>query len=249
MKTLYNNNLDIEKAYIEKTDIEKTDIEKKDIEKSNVVEAYSQIASMFSDTRPKPWEWINNFYIKVATYKPNALVLDHGCGGGRNMVNVLDSSGENYLTNFTFIGIDNCPEFIKIARMSGYNATQSDMCALPFNNDMFDSVVSVASFHHLATIERRLMALNELYRVMKSGAMGCMSVWSINQPIKSKNYGKFKYGDNLVSWSDKKKNIICERYYYIFELQELYELFEKCSLIITEHEWEYGNEIIYFQKK
>jgi alkylated DNA repair protein alkB family protein 8 len=237
MEGLYNN-----------VDIEKADIEKTDIEKTNVVEAYSQIAPMFSDTRPKPWDWINDFYLKVAKYKPNALVLDHGCGGGRNMQNVVDTNAERNLTKFAFIGIDNCPEFIKIARVSGYNAIQSDMCELPFNNDVFDAVISVASFHHLATVERRIKALSELYRVMKSGSMGCMSVWSINQPIKSKNYGKFKYGNNLVPWSDKKKNIICERYYYIFELQELYELFEKCNFIITDHEWEYGNEIIYFTK-
>jgi ubiquinone/menaquinone biosynthesis C-methylase UbiE len=219
-----------------------------DIEQENVIGAYSQIAQHFAETRRKPWNWINDFYLKVAKYKPRALVLDHGCGSGRNMQNVVDADGERNLTKFAFIGVDNCQEFINITRMSGYNAIKSDMCELPFNDEVFDACVSIASFHHLATVERRLRALDELYRVMKSGAMCCMSVWSINQPEKSKNYSKFVYGDNIVPWLDKKKNLICERYYYIFELDELYSLIEESGFVISEHKWDYGNEIIYFTK-
>jgi len=55
-------------------------------------------------------------------------------------------------------------------------------------------------------------------RLVKPGSNILLSVWSINQPKKTRR--KFyKYGDNIVMWNNY--GTIYERYYYIFNLDEI----------------------------
>ena len=44
-----------------------------------------------------------------------------------------------------------------------------DNMALPYKDDCFDAVVSIAVIHHIATTERRVRALRELARVLRVG--------------------------------------------------------------------------------
>lgn len=220
-----------------------------ELEQYNVIEAYSRIAKSFSATRPKPWNWIIDFYHKLYNINPKANILDHGCGGGRNMNNICIDGEINTKTNFTFLGIDSCQEFVNIANDSGYNAYLSDMCKMiNIDSNSFDAIVSIASFHHLSSVERRIQALQELFRVMKSGALCLMSVWSITQPQKSKNHNKFTFGDNIVSWKDKQGNVCANRYYYIFKVTEIQELITDVGFIINNCKWDYGNTVIEFTK-
>lgn len=220
-----------------------------EIEQTNVINAYSRIADSFSATRPKPWDWIIDFYYRLYIINPNAYILDHGCGGGRNMTNIYIDNEKKIITNFSFTGIDSCQEFVNIAKNSGYTVYLSDMCKLiNIKSNIFDGIVSIASFHHLSNVERRIQALQELFRVMKHGGLCLMSVWSIIQPKKSKNYNKFNFGDNIVSWKDKKGNICANRYYYIFKVIELQELITNTGFIINNCKWYYGNTVIEFTK-
>ena len=41
--------------------------------------------------------------------------------------------------------------------------------ALPYKDDSFDAVLSIAVIHHIATTERRVRALRELARVLRVG--------------------------------------------------------------------------------
>jgi tRNA (uracil-5-)-methyltransferase TRM9 len=215
---------------------------------------YASIAKSFSDTRPKPWDWIIKFYTELSEQVPDAHILDHGCGSGRNMVNIeldtINAMNVNItMTNFKFTGIDNCIEFITIAQSKNHNAILGDMCNMvQFHNNTFDAIVSIASFHHLSDVNKRIQALNELYRVMKPGARCLMSVWSILQPEKSKNYNKFVYGDNIVPWKNKQGHIISNRYYYIFNDNELENLICSCGFSIKSVKWIYGNTVIEFIK-
>ena len=218
------------------------------IEINNVKYAYSRIAKEFHCTRPVPWSWIIDFYKKVYNKYPTAKILDHGCGGGRNMTNIYIDEEKTIKTEFNFMGVDNCEEFVNIAQKNGNNVLYGDLCDLPYEDNIFESVISVASFHHLSTEERRYKAMKEIHRVMKVGGLGCMSVWSKRQPKNSKNYERFRYGDNIVPWKNKKGEIIVDRYYYIFKQYELETLFLQCGFIVTSWNWEHGNEIIQFLK-
>ncbi len=82
-------------------------------------------------------------------------------------------------------------------------------------------------------------------RVLKDDGKILLSVWSKEQPPKSKN--KFEYGDNIVNWTNKGN--VFERYYYIFQINEIKELFERVGLNITNYKWDYGNHIFTLEKK
>lgn len=56
-----------------------------------------------------------------------------------------------------------------------------DNLALPFRDESFDAVLSIAVVHHFATTERRVGALRELARVLRIGGRLVISVWAMEQ--------------------------------------------------------------------
>ena len=103
-----------------------------------------------------------------------------------------------------------------------------------------DAILCIAVFHHLSNYENRLNALFEMKRLLKPNGKILLSVWSINQPSKTRRTFN-NYGNNIVLWDNNGK--IYERYYYIFQIDELKNLFKKTGLTIIKHEYNCGNEI------
>lgn len=200
-----------------------------EFETINVKNIYEDIADEFSDKRYNKWDWIEEF---INNNNDGALILDVGCGNGRNMIN----------NKYIFYGIDNCVNFIKISQQKNLNVLLSDMTTIPFIDNYFDSIMSIASFHHLSNVDRRLLCLSELKRVLKPSGSLLLSVWSINQTHNKKLNNKFVYGDNIIPWKDNKGNIKGNRYYYIFNIDEIITLLNK-FFIIKKHFWNHGNEI------
>lgn len=197
------------------------------IEETNVKDVYEKISKHFSNTRAYKWNWVDTF---IYSLPKNSFILDVGCGNGRNMM----------YNNYNFLGIDNCNGFINICREKNLNVVQANMMNIPLTNNIFDAIISIASFHHLSTNENRTKCLLELKRLIKKDGIILVSVWSINQPKKTKKLFT-KYGDNLVSYN--KFGNIYYRYYYLFEIQEIKELFIKCGLLLLNHKYDCGNEI------
>ena len=197
------------------------------LEKNNVNQIYEVIAEHFNVTRVNKWSWIDNF---LNTLQPNSLVLDLGCGNGRNM--------NHY--NIKFIGVDNCDKFVKICNEKGLNVINCNITKINLENEKVDAIICIAVFHHLSTEEHRIAALKEMKRLIKPGGKILLSVWSINQPEKTRK--KFNnYGNNIVLWNSYGK--IFERYYYIFKLNEIKNLFQLVGLTLLSYEYNYGNEI------
>tara|TARA_R110001599_G_scaffold253388_1_gene453631 strand:- start:672 stop:1373 length:702 start_codon:yes stop_codon:yes gene_type:complete len=199
-------------------------------EETNVTQVYNKIASEFSKIRAIHWPWIDEF---MGTIREYSKILDLGCGNGRNMT----------YENMIFTGYDSSEEFIQICKSRGLDAVEGDMCNLPFETNSFDHIICIASFHHLITPERREKALEEMVRILKPGGKILLSVWSKTQPQKTKRV--FNYGNVLVPWKSREggRNQSYFRYYYIFKLEELEELFKSAKLKIENYVWDYGNEI------
>jgi SAM-dependent methyltransferase len=192
-----------------------------------VKDVYEVIASQFDNKRYAQWDWIETF---LDRFEPNSLVYDVGCGPGRNIRPGM-------------IGVDNCENFIKICKNKNKDVILGDMTNLPLESNSGVGIICIAAFHHLNNSSDRLKALMEFKRVLKPGSRIMISVWSINQSHAGKGNRKltFHYGDNLVPWNSN--GVIYNRYYYIFEINEIKELFEKAELKLVDHFWNHGNEI------
>tara|TARA_Y100000310_G_scaffold304524_1_gene343792 strand:- start:41 stop:406 length:366 start_codon:yes stop_codon:yes gene_type:complete len=121
------------------------------------------------------------------------------------------------------------------------------MVYIPLRDNSADGILSIASFHHLATVERRMKALTEMKRLLKTDGIILLSVWSIRQPKKLKKKYRFHFGDNIVKWTIPDGETY-DRYYYIFSVEELYHLFNIAGLNVIKHFWEYGNEVFIIRK-
>lgn len=79
-----------------------------------------------------------------------------------------------------------------------------DNLELPFRDESFDAVLSLAVIHHFATTERRVSAIRELARVLRIGGRIIITVWALEQKSR-----RFESQDVLIPWqSPKTKNII-----------------------------------------
>lgn len=173
---------------------------------------YNQIAQEFSETRKHGWQEWKLF----EEYIPQSgKILDIGCGNGRL---------SEYFPQYEYYGIDLADEFIKIAqkRYPNKQFIQAEMTHLPFEDNFFDSVFSIASLHHVNTKELRLQALSEMHRVLKKDHHLCIMVWNLRNNQRyakelaaaKKTHSEF---DLLIPWGDKK----IMRYYYAYSADEL----------------------------
>ncbi len=201
---------------------------------SHVKDIYEIIAEHFNEKRFSLWDWVESF---LDTFSSGSLIYDIGCGSGRNIRNGM-------------IGVDNCDNFIKICNEKGKNVIKGSMTSLPMESNSGIGMICIAAFHHLKNEKDRLNTLSEFKRVLKPNSRIMISIWSINQinhgnnqEKKIKGYRKlsFEYGDNLVPWNNNGK--IYQRYYYIFKIDEIKNLFEKSGLKIINHFWNHGNEV------
>ena len=204
-----------------------------EIESKYVQKTYDQIAKHFDNTRSYKWSWIGEFIDSLD--KNNSKVIDIGCGNGRNM----------QYDECIFTGVDSCQQFVDICLSKNLNCIKSDMCELPFDNESFDAILCIASFHHLGNVERRNKSLQEMKRILKSGGKILLSVWSKNQPKKTRRIFE-SYGDTYVKWNKDGK--VYDRYYYIFEIDEIKNHFINNGLRILSHTWDCGNDIFILEK-
>ncbi|KAG5326308.1 TRM9B methyltransferase, partial [Pseudoatta argentina] len=151
------------------------------LEQAYVHEVYEQCAE--KTTQSKHWPRVYQFLQEL---EPGALVCDIGCGNGKYLS----------VNHSVFkIGVDRCKRFTDIAREKENEVLICDNLALPFREESFDAVLSIAVVHHFATTERRVHALKELARVLRIGGRLVISVWAMEQ-----KHRKFESQDVLIPW-------------------------------------------------
>ena len=117
---------------------------------------YNKNYKLFSDTRFCLWDIVKEF---SNNFKDNSYVLDAGCGNGKNIKYFNDKCN--------IIGIDKCQKFVEICNSQGFNVYYSDIKVLPFENNTFDFVMSIAVVNHFDQEEDRIKAVKEMIRVLK----------------------------------------------------------------------------------
>jgi SAM-dependent methyltransferase len=201
----------------------------------DIKEIYNQIGDEFDRTRITIWPNVRNFLDKILE---NSLVLDAGCGNGKNML---------YRKDINFIGIDISSKQVYICKKKKLNVSEGDIRNLSFSNDTFNNIICVATYHHLDNDIDRTSALNELYRVLKIGGKILITVLAIEQPEDSRF--KFIKRDELITWT-LLNNTKFERYYHIYREGDLIEEINRLNgkFNIEDIGWEFGNWWIVLSK-
>lgn len=211
---------------------------------SETEQGYDLMADKFSETRKFFWrdlEFIGDYA------KDGDKVLDYGCGNGR-LLELLARKNVNYT------GVDVSQKLIDIAKNKykpeniefyKINASQS---SLAFENNYFNTVYSIAVFHHIPGEELRKEIIKEIYRVTKPGGYIIITVWNLWQKryIKNilKNWLNKIIGESKLDWNDcyvtfkNNQGKVFNRYHYVFTKNELKSLFsgagfmiERCDII------------------
>lgn len=106
-------------------------------------------------------------------FNRETIILDAGCGGGRNLVYFLRQGNQVY-------GTDQNPQAIDHVRalaaelapgLPPENFKESRVESLPFEDEKFDLVISNAVLHFAADENHFYRMVGEMWRVLKSGGM------------------------------------------------------------------------------
>jgi tRNA (uracil-5-)-methyltransferase TRM9 len=195
-------------------------------------ENYNLIAKEFSATRREIWEELKFLFKDL---KEGEKVLDLGCGNGR-WYKVFKEKKVDYF------GLDNSEKLIEIAKENFPDAKffVGDALSLPFQDDFFDKVYSIALLHHIPSEDFRIKVLKEAKRVLKPGGILILTCWRIHRLreilallkytlLKIIGRSKLDFKDFFVPWGKKML-----RYYHFFTQRELENLVKKVGFEILE---------------
>ena len=201
-------------------------------------EDYNLIAEDFSRTRSFVWEELKPLSQHTI---PGDKVLDLGCGNGR-LLQIFEGQ------NIEYLGVDNSEKLIEIAKEEHpqHKFQVADALNLPFPDNSFDKIYSIAVLHHIPSTEFRLQFLKEAKRVLKPGGFLIITAWNLwqrktawkllikNIILKILGKSKLDFRDIFYPWKDSSKKIISQRYFHLFTKKELKELFKKAGFEIKE---------------
>ena len=152
-----------------------TDDNANQLEKLHVHQVYEKIAEHFSETRHKPWPQVMDFLQDHAD--PGDVLVDVGCGNGKYL---------GHRKDLCQIGLDYSRNLLGFVTAKNCQAIRSDALHLPLRNEVADVCISIAVIHHLSTLERRIKAVEEMYRILKPGGHCLIYAWAKNQNADSK---------------------------------------------------------------
>lgn len=221
-----------------KMDLNQSKIE---FEKKYVQDVYEKIADEFDQSRYNIWPSVQKFLDNIpkkTKQSPPLKLLEVGSGNGKNLAYIQEN-----LPHISAEGCDMCQKFVDIARRKELKCIRANNLNLPYEDDTFDYVLSVAVIHHFSTVERRMEAIRELLRVLKKGGQLFIQVWAFEQPAESKK--SFQTQDELVSWKGKE-----DRYYHLYKKGDLEKEINdtKINCVILNSDYDYGNWICTIKK-
>ena len=208
----------------------------------------------FYNTAAKEWDTSRSAPsgVKIRLVRPvkkGMRVLDLGCGNGLMVASILEQGAY-------YFGADISDKFIALCkkRYVSYIKTKqaefltANATKLSYKNNFFDYAVSSAVMHHIPSAELRLKFLQELYRVMKPGAIAKVDNWNlwsewgrkkykINSQLKNIPVG-LDEGDVYIPWKATAGKTI-SRYIHVFAEQELKDL--ACTVGFKKIKIEYFN--------
>ena len=208
--------------------------------RNNLKKFYNSAAVSFSGTR-RNW-WVGFEFIKKHT-KSEGKTLDFGCGNGR-ILEFLEVEKRK----IEYVGADLSSGLLEIAKkkyLKRYPKANFVLIEnedeLPFADNSFDSVVSVAVFHHFSP-KMAEKSLKELRRILKNDGMLIITAWNLWEKKSWEKYKKYfwksfwrgKVFSSKLPFQDSKTKKKHFRYVYWWRKNSLKKLIKKAGFEIVE---------------
>ncbi len=191
-------------------------------------EIYENIAPEFSASRQTTGKEFETFEPYI---KNGETILDLGCGNGR-FIKFLEPLSKKKKESYHYIGIDNSPSLLQLARKNHPSSTfiHGNQLNIPLKNETIDTLANIRAFHHIPSKKLQLKALQEMKRVLKKDGTLIITVWNLYQNKYKKermaskwrslmSFGRYNSQDLLIPWANKGN-----RYYYAFRPHELQKI-------------------------
>lgn len=195
---------------------------------------YDEVAEKYASVRNEPWPEMDFLFGKFLRKEDN--ILDMGCGNGRFYKSFLENG-------VVYTGIDNSKNLIEIAKKTypEGNFILASALNLPFIENSFDNVYSIAVLHHMPTEELRRKFIEEAKRVLKVGGHLILTVWDMTKKREEQEKNKKPFNifnlftqrldsnDIFIPWYGAQ-----DCYFHVFDMEKLRILVEDCGLRIIE---------------
>ncbi|MCS7364965.1 MAG: class I SAM-dependent methyltransferase [archaeon GB-1867-035] len=203
--------------------------------KLDLMKVFDEISKEFDATRRRSWNEVH------LVAKKGTLLIDLGCGSGRNSIAAIQSGSE-------VLAIDLSRSMLKITLRKAekinkkylLHTLKCDLNYLAVKSNSIDSVICLATIHHIPTSRERINALKEIKRIMKPNGKLILSVWAKYQPRFFKKLPKMlwnyitrqvqEFGDIYVPWKTKKGTF--QRFYHLFSKRETVKMVKASGLKI-----------------
>lgn len=196
---------------------------------------WDTIAESFDKTRKKPWKKCIDFTNELPKVH---TVADIGCGNGRHLIPWSTHCNRA-------IGIDISSNLLRIIQnkikkelINNVTLIQADMVNLPIKTNSIDAVMCIASIHNIKGRNHRIMALKDIFRILKKNGTALISVWSRWQDkyrmhfLKKIFNSKEEFGDMYIYWRQNKLNI--PRFYHLYSKREFLNDLTQAKFIIKQ---------------
>ncbi len=192
--------------------------------------SYDAFATTFSHSRKDLyWPEIEHIIADMRA-RDFCSILDIGCGNGR----FLEQAKHMDLKIHSYHGIDSSWEMIKEAERlhNTHDFTVFPMEMIgncgPIQGRLFESIIFLASFHHLESRTQRIKVLEDMKKLVTPNGRIYMTNWNLRDQVKYENSHRWD-GDYDIKIGAH------SRYYHGFTVDELDELFTETEYPIVEN--------------
>lgn len=181
-------------------------------EEQHTIDSYNANAHAFASSRSDESSWLIEKQ-KLITFHPKGSIIDIGSGGGRD--------AKFFIRNgYEYVGIDYSDGLLHEARKinPGVQFYKQSVYQLDFPPNTFDLFWACAVLLHVPK-QKMDTALQSISRVIKSGAVGCITL-------------KKGEGERIVAGDHKGLNY--SRFFSFYEQDEFAAVLERNRFIIKE---------------
>jgi len=202
-------------------------------------EVWDALSEQWYHFRQQPFRDVNEELENFSEMK-KGKILDIGAGNCRNLMNFSKRGFECYGVDFSKEMIKQAKKFCKKYDFK-VKLKKARAEKLPFLKNSFDYILNMATLHHLDKTKQE-KAVKEMFRVLKKNGIALIAVWKkpFGKEIKEMNVREY-----YLAWHIKDKTYW--RYYYVFDMKELKNLFQESGFKILK-EKEDKNLILLVEK-